>query len=70
MTTICQFLAKNSKIYKKFLNLYLNQQIINFMKLYCTETIPISKSQKLLHKLFDDRNEKRKSNESKRRKTK
>jgi len=37
---------------------------------YCTETIPISKSQNLLHKIFDEKNEKRKSNESKRSKTK
>ncbi len=47
--------SKNSKFYKSF---------------YCTETIPISKSQKLSHKLFDEKNKKKKSNESKRRKTK
>lgn len=58
----------------KFLDL---QKILEFIpksnnskfyeSLYCTETAPISKSQKLLHNLFDEKN---KSNESKRRRTK
>jgi hypothetical protein len=54
---IIEFIPKsiNSKFYESF---------------YCAETIPISKSQKLLHKLFDEKNKNKKSNESKRRKTK
>ncbi len=62
---------------EKFLDL---QKILEFIPksinykfdetFYCTETISISKSQNLLHKLFDEKNEKRKFNESKRSETK
>ena len=39
-----------------------------YESLYCTETAPISKSQKLLHNLFDEKNKNNKSNESKKKK--
>jgi hypothetical protein len=56
---------------KKFLELIPKSKNCKFYEtFYCTQTIPISKSQNLLRKLFDEKNEKRKSNESKGRKTK
>ncbi len=71
MTTIWQKFLDLQKKRKKNLELIPKSKNCKFYEtFYCTQTIPISKSQNFLRELFDEKNEKRKSNESKGRKTK